>query len=263
MGVINESAIRNAHKVYHEHPVVVAISVLTQNSHFGGSPEELMRIRGDISCRPKPLLRKDFIFSEYEVYYSRVIGADAILLMANVVTDKKKFAALHDLATSLGMDVLCEVHDEKEIDLLPETARICGINSRKFRGANQSKPLWRKVADTLSLGPKHDTQTDLSAFALFDRLPETALKVAESGMSAQNVGEVLARYPFNAALIGTSLLKSGMTELSLNLTRIQNAAYDSLGKTSHNSPLRVSNTHRRRIIAAQRHTANEVAVGHS
>lgn len=225
MGAINEKAITTAHSIYHAHQVVAAISVLTQKSHFGGCPEDLKRVRALTSVRPKPILRKDFIFSEYEVYYSRWIGADAILLMANVVRDKAEFKHLHDLAISIGLDVLCEVHDREEIDILPDTAVLCGINSRRFKGVVQKKPIWRKIAEFIGISqPNRDTQTDLNAFALFSDLPSRCLKVAESGMSSDNVRSVLEQYPFNAALIGTSLLKNGPNEMIQHLNRIQDAA---------------------------------------
>lgn len=231
MGVINEAAVEMAHKIYHEHPVVAAISVLTQSSHFGGSPDDLRTVRNLTQVRPKPLLRKDFIFSPYEVYFSRWIGADAILLMANVVRDRAEFQALHDLAVSLGLDVLCEVHDPEEIALLPATATVCGINSRRFKGVTQKQSVSRRIQDLLGVaGTTRDTQTDLNTFDLFHRLPAGCLKVAESGVSSENIGSVLAKYPFNAALIGTSLLKSGQAGMGKHLDRIQEEAARALAK---------------------------------
>jgi indole-3-glycerol phosphate synthase len=223
MGEINPAALETAHGIYREHPLVSAISILTQNAHFGGSPEDLRMVRELTLSRPKPLLRKDFIFSAYEIYYSRWIGADAILLMANVVRDPREFKALHDLALSLGLDVLCEVHEAEEIRVLPDTVQICGINSRRFKGVDQ-KQLAGKAQGTVGAGPSHDTQTDLNTFALFSELPANAIKIAESGISSENVRSVLARYPFNAALIGTSLLKSDRQEMAKHLDRIRDEA---------------------------------------
>lgn len=228
MSTINEAAVDVAHGVYHSHRIVSAISVLTQESRFGGSPADLEKVRHKTQCRPTPILRKDFIESEYEIFYSRWIGADAILLMANVVTDKQRFKELHDLAVSIGLDVLCEVHDREEIETIPDTAKICGINSRRFKGVDQHKPLTLKVKETLAplLGspPNRDTQTDLEAFGLFGELPSTCLKVAESGVSSENIRGVLARYPFDAALIGTSLLKCRRPDMVRQLDDIASAA---------------------------------------
>jgi indole-3-glycerol phosphate synthase len=145
MGEINPAALETAHEIYRDHPLVSAISILTQNAHFGGSPDDLKKVRELTQSRPKPLLRKDFIFTPYEVYFSRWIGADAILLMANVVRDRAEFKTLHDLALSLGLDVLCEVHEADEIRVLPDTVRICGVNSRRFKGVDQKELQSRKT----------------------------------------------------------------------------------------------------------------------
>ena len=207
MGASEEVA--SAHRIYERHPAVAAISVLTQEANFGGSPATLQRTRRETT---KPVLRKDFIFDEYEVYYSRSIEADAILLMANVLADRARFQALHGLATELGMDVLCEVHFAEELALLPSTAKVVGVNSRNF--ASESRFAFSKVARHLG----KDVTTDLAAFELLSKLPQGCLRVAESGLSAKNIAEVLARYPMDAALVGTSLLKAGLANLESELT---------------------------------------------
>jgi indole-3-glycerol phosphate synthase len=209
-----EATAAAVHRIYAGHPVVSALSILTQRTHFGGSPEHLRRVRKEVS---KPILRKDFIWDEYEVYFSRAIDADAILLMANVVTDPVRFAGLHDLATGLGLDVLCEVHTERELEVLPPGARICGINSRNFRSSGRF--LLSRLARLLG----RDVSVDTSAFELFGRLPPGVLRVAESGLNADNIGRVLERHPFEAALIGTSLLKNGLEGVPAELDRIQAA----------------------------------------
>jgi indole-3-glycerol phosphate synthase len=231
MGRIKQDAIKVAHDIYSTHRAVSAISVLTQNAQFGGSIDDLEEIRKLTQNHPKPILRKDFIFSEYEIFFSRWIGADAILLMANVVDDKVTFKKYHELATSIGLDVLCEVHDAAEIELLPDTVKICGINSRRFKGVAQKQPLWLKFQNSLFgvTSVNRDTQTNIAAFDLFEQLeaalPSGCLKIAESGISAENVGRVLRKYPFNAALIGTSLLKSRNRQVMVTaLDKIQSEA---------------------------------------
>lgn len=207
--------IADVHKIYDRHPAVAAISVLTQATHFGGSPAALRKIRRETR---KPVLRKDFILDAYEVYYSRVIGADAILLMANVITEKAQFQELYDLATSLGMDVLCEIHFEEELELLPPSPKLVGINSRNF--ASNRRFGISKVARHVGM----DFTTDLAAFDLFGKLPGGALKVAESGLNAKNIADVLSRHPFNAALVGTSLLRDGARYAEEELNRFHEAA---------------------------------------
>ena len=114
---------------YEDSPIVAAISVLTNHMHFGMSIERLTSIR---KSGTKPVLRKDFIVEEYQVREARAFGADAILLMANVL-DRARMAGFYDLARELGMEALFEVHTEEEISALPRDARVVGINSRKFK----------------------------------------------------------------------------------------------------------------------------------
>ena len=90
---------------------VDAISCLTEEDHFYGSTAYLEQIRKMTNL---PVIRKDFIIEEYQVYEAKVIGADAILLIAAILDDKT-FKRLYDLAYSLGLDVLCEVHDEADL----------------------------------------------------------------------------------------------------------------------------------------------------
>lgn len=214
MSFFAEHTIAKAHQVYNRHPAVSAISVLTQASHFDGSPARLRKIHRETQ---KPILRKDFIFEEYEVYYSRFIGADAILLMANVVTDKAKFQGLHDLALELGLDVLCEVHSEEELNVLPPNMKVCGINSRKFK--SDKGFFWSKL--TRHIGK--DVSVDLSIFDLVQKLPSDCLKIAESGITSRNLVKVLKLFPFDAALVGTSLLQNGIEYLTAELDRFKSA----------------------------------------
>jgi indole-3-glycerol phosphate synthase len=201
---------KNAHLIYEAHPVVAAISVLTQNNDFGGVPDDLIKIHTETT---KPIIRKDFIMDEYEVYYSRSIGADAMLLMASVVTHKAEFKHLHDLAQSLGLDVLCEVHTVEEIERLPDTVTLCGINSRNFKNAAGFEG--RLVGKDLT--------TDIKTFDLFEHLPKSAVKVAESGLNSKNLEIVLNHYRFNAALVGTSLLRGGSLHTKNELDSFEKA----------------------------------------
>ncbi len=212
MNFFAEHAALNAHRIYDKHPIVAAISVLTQHEHFGGSEQLLRRVRRETR---KPILRKDFVRDEYEVYYSRMIGADAILLMANVVTDRGQFAALHDLATDLGLDVLCEVHSAKELDVLPPDVKVLGINSRKFESSKRF--FWSRFARQTG----RDVSIDLKAFELHSRLPPACLKIAESGVTPDNFRTVLTRYNFDAALVGTSLLSDGASFINARLDELQ------------------------------------------
>ena len=95
--------------------------------------------------------------------------------MANVLTDKSQFEQLHELALSLGLDVLCEIHEPDELSRLPKQARLCGINARKFKGVESGSDCGDYLRDKLSsvapaTFPKinHDLQTNLDTFELLN-----------------------------------------------------------------------------------------------
>jgi indole-3-glycerol phosphate synthase len=190
--------VAEAPHAYEESTAVKAISVLTNERHFGGSIERLQQIRSLVS---KPILRKDFILEEYQVREARAFGADAILLMASVL-DAARLKGFHELALELGMESLFEVHDEEEVSTLPAQARIVGINSRRFKAPEES-------AGFAAVGGAGSSEKDFSirldTFDLVDRLPEGVIRVAESGLDAGNVASVAEK--FHAALVGTSLLR--------------------------------------------------------
>ena len=129
MGDMRAENVAAAASAYQASPLVRAISVLTNQTHFGMGMEDLRRIA---AASTKPVLRKDFILDPYQIYAARAAGADAVLLMANVLS-ADQMAELHEVVLELGMEALFEVHEEHEIDALPATARIVGINSRKFK----------------------------------------------------------------------------------------------------------------------------------
>lgn len=193
VGPMRAQNVADAPAAYEESPIVRALSVLTNARHFGMDIERLAAIRAQVT---KPVLRKDFLIDEYQVREARAFGADAILLMANVL-DAARLAGFHDLARELGMEALFEVHTEEEIALLPAGARLVGINSRKFKSS------------TGFVGPGGSSAQDFTlafdAFDLAEKLPANALHVAESGISPKNLS--LARDRFDAVLVGTSLLR--------------------------------------------------------
>ena len=193
VGPMREENLREAAAAYAESPVVRAVSVLTNERHFGMSIGRLEAIRKEV---PQPVLRKDFIVEEYQVREARAFGADAVLLMANVL-DAARLSGFLDLARELGMEALIEVHTSEEIATLPAGARIVGINSRKFQSASGFVGVGGASEKDFSL--------DSGVFALVDELPAAALKVAESGISPSTLAGV--REKFQAALVGTSLLR--------------------------------------------------------
>lgn len=133
---------------------------------------------------------------EYQILEARAYGADAILLMANVL-DTAKLATFHALALDLGMECLFEVHTLDEIATLPAKARVVGINSRKFKSQTGFAGLAGSSEKDFSL--------ELAAFELVGHLPTGAIRVAESGITPANLKSVSEK--FEAVLVGTSLLR--------------------------------------------------------
>ena len=159
-----------------------AVSVLTNSGYFGGSNEDLIKAR--MLC-DGPLLRKEFIIDEYQVVESKSIGADAILLIADILS-AAKMESLSELAKSLKMEVLFEIHDENGIEKLPPGSRLIGINSRN---------LGNFITDLKIL-----TRT-------ISMLPPESIKIAESGIhSAETVSE-LKSMGFSGFLIGELFMK--------------------------------------------------------
>lgn len=193
VGPMRPENVALAPRAYIDCPRVRALSILTNQKHFGGSMARLQALR---AVCPKPLLRKDFILDPYQIWEARAGGADAILLMANVL-EAARLADYFALATELGLEVLFEIHTPEEIGQLPPGARIVGINSRKFKTTEGFSG-----ADAASAT---DFSVDLGVFELVRHLPRHTLKIAESGLCASTIREVAAT--FDAALIGTSLLR--------------------------------------------------------
>lgn len=193
MGDMRQENTEAAPEAYQASGVVHALSVLTNETHFGMGIEDLRRIA---TASTKPVLRKDFILDPYQIYAARAAGADAVLLMANVLS-AMQMAELHELVLELGMEALFEVHEADEIDSLPATARIVGINSRKFKS--------REGFVAAGQSAEEDFTLDFAAFKLAESLPAGCVRVAESGVTPQSIAP-LARH-FDAALVGTSLLR--------------------------------------------------------
>ncbi|RJP49047.1 MAG: indole-3-glycerol phosphate synthase TrpC [Anaerolineaceae bacterium] len=170
-----------------------AISVLTDEKFFMGSLETLRKLRNlqpsTFDLQPVPLLRKDFIIDESQIYEARANGADAILLIAAALPDDKHFADLHACALSLGLTALVEVHDEAETEraLKIPNIQLIGINNRNLATFEVS------LTTTERLRPM---------------IPAEITVVAESGIfTAQDV-ERLEKANVDAILVGEALVTS-------------------------------------------------------
>ena len=160
-----------------------ALSVLTDDHFFGGSNKDLQTARKFNFC---PILRKDFVVDEYQIYEARSIGADAILLIAEILDESqiKQFTAL---AKSLGLEVLCEVHSKPQLDKLNDAIDLVGINNRNL--------------DTFDVDIK-------TSFSLIEHIPADMMKVSESGINNPEIVFQLKKVGFNGFLIGEYFMQS-------------------------------------------------------
>lgn len=134
-GVINESLdIEKAALLYDRFKsFICGISVLTEQLYFKGAAENIGTVK---KVTGLPVLRKDFIFNEAQVYQSAELGADCILLITSIL-GSRKLKKLYNLAAALGLDVLIEVHTVKELErVLPLGAEFIGINNRNLKNMN-------------------------------------------------------------------------------------------------------------------------------
>ncbi len=160
-----------------------AISVLTDARFFLGAPEHLEEAR---RAMPLPVLRKDFLFDEYQVYRSRAYGADALLLIARILPEKE-LQTLIGVARSLHMDALVEVHSEEEIKKAAGCgATVLGVNNR----------------DLTTLAVSLETSIRLAG-----SLPGSAVKVSESGIETREDIARLREAGYEAFLIGERLMR--------------------------------------------------------
>ncbi|HGJ66553.1 TPA: indole-3-glycerol phosphate synthase TrpC [bacterium] len=162
-----------------------AISVLTDQKFFQGDLSFLKIARSVTSSIP--LLRKDFIIDEYQVFQSKMAGADAILLIASVL-EKQDLINLLAIAESIGLDCLVEVHTEEELrKVLQTNAEIIGINNRDLRTF------------------KTDTQTTAR---LTQIIPNNKVVVAESGITSSEDVRFLKKCGVQAMLVGEAIMAS-------------------------------------------------------
>lgn len=161
-----------------------ACSILTDGSFFGGSLTDLQRARQLVRL---PLLRKDFIIDTYQLFQARVMGADAVLLIAAALT-REECRILAETAHSLQLEVLLEIHSEAELEYLTPHIDMLGVNNR-------------------NLGTFH---TDVeNSFRLIEKIKDPApLLVSESGLSDTGTIRRLRQAGFRGFLIGETFMKT-------------------------------------------------------
>jgi indole-3-glycerol phosphate synthase len=161
-----------------------ALSILTEEDHFGGSLDDL---RAAADASDLPVLRKDFTIDPYQVFEAKAAGGDAVLLVVGAL-HPDELATLHGLARDIDLDVLVEVHDEAELDVALELgAEVIGINNRDLE----------------------DFSVDLSrTFELLVDVPAGKTVVSESGISTREQVEELEQVGVDAVLVGETLMRA-------------------------------------------------------
>lgn len=158
------------------------ISILTDSEFFGGSPLDIMAARQFVAC---PVLRKDFMIDEYQLYEAKAMGADVVLLIAAALTEKQTLE-LASKAHELGLEVLLEVHNEQELGHANDFVDMLGVNNRNLKTFEQSIQI---------------------SFDLAALIPDQFLKVSESGISKIETVRELRAVGYKGFLMGENFMK--------------------------------------------------------
>lgn len=160
-----------------------ALSILTDEPFFGGSLKDIRTARPLVDI---PILRKDFIIDEYQLYQAKVVEANAVLLIAAALTPER-CEELAACAHELGLETLLEIHSEKELAYVGENIDMVGVNNR-------------------NLGTFH---TDVeNSFRLISQLPKDTVLISESGISSPDTMKRLHDAGFKGFLIGENFMKT-------------------------------------------------------
>ncbi len=180
------------HAIQYEAAGATCLSVLTDHDFFGGSDQDMVEARRNCSL---PVLRKDFVVDAYQILESRVLGADCVLLIVAILNDKQ-LHSLFRLANDIGLDVLIEVHNERELErALKLDGRLVGINNRNLHTfetllettitlAAQIPSGWLGITES---GIRHATDVEL---------------LKSSGVYSFLVGEAFMRHPNPGVAVG-------------------------------------------------------------
>ena len=194
-GIISEDFRPTEQAKAYEEAGADAISCLTEEHFFKGADKYLADIRASVNL---PILRKDFIFDEYQIYEAKVLGADAVLLIAAILSEEE-LIKLSRLAASLGLFCLTEVHNEEELQKVVRCkCDIIGINNRDLKTFHVDLNTTKRLAKLV---------------------PYDAVLVSESGMKNGNDIKEEKEYGADAVLIGETLMRSGDIKNTINELR--------------------------------------------
>jgi indole-3-glycerol phosphate synthase len=183
-GTINHSLSVEEVVTSYENAGASGISVLTDSQYFGGSLDDLLMAKASVNT---PLLRKEFIIDEYQIIEAKANGADAILLIAAVLT-KAEIKSLSEFAHSIALEVLLEIHNLEELEksIMP-SLDIIGVNNRNLKTFEVS------LQNSIDLIP---------------HIPADFVKISESGLSTIEDIKGLQSHGFQGFLIGENFMKS-------------------------------------------------------
>lgn len=187
-GVINANVLVEQVSVGYVLAGVSALSVLTDSNFFGGSNEDLITARKVNSC---PILRKDFVVDEYQLIEAKSIGADAILLIAAALKPAR-LQALAKTARSLQLEILMEVHNERELlENLAADVDLIGVNNRNLKTFKMDIDISRRLSD---------------------KIPAGFVKVSESGIENPETIMDLKKYGYKGFLMGQNFMQHSRPE---------------------------------------------------
>ena len=183
-GIIRENFVPAAIAESYEKAGAACLSVLTDRDFFQGHEDYLQQAR---AASALPIIRKDFMVAPYQIYESRVVNADCVLLIAACLT-KDQMQELSGIAHEIGLDVLVEVHNEAELkDALTLETRLIGINNRDL----------------------HSFEVSLdNTFNLLKQIPEDRIVVTESGIHAREDVIAMQERDVNAFLVGEAFMRA-------------------------------------------------------
>ena len=197
-GTIRENADAAILARSYESAGAAAISVLTEENYFAGSLDDLLAVRAQVSI---PILRKDFVYDEWQVYESAAAGADALLLIVAALDDETLARLLGLTEEELDMDALVEVHTRDEMErAVAHRAKLIGVNNRDLRTFDVST----------------ETSLQLAQFA-----PSATVLVSESGLTPDEVLKLKAA-GYSGFLIGETLMRAADPERQLRMFKGEN-----------------------------------------
>lgn len=210
-GVINDSVDPASIAAAYQAGGAAAISVLTEEDFFAGSLDDLRTVRATVDL---PILRKDFIFDDFQIYETIDAGADAILLIAAMLDDES-LSRLHGVADDLSIDALVEVHNVDELERVKHLgAKLIGVNNRDLK--------------------TFDVSLDVSR-ELIKHAPDDAVVISESGLKTKNDLIELHDLDYSGFLIGETLMRSKNPVMDLGILTTE--ITESTEKISSNTSL--------------------------